>query len=110
MAYTTEQQQQISHTIIEQMGGFGRLQAMVSAKHFMTTDDPVGVRFQFSGSKKANICNITYEPGQDTYKFELLRYTRVKYAHCPVIYELEGVYADMLKPIFEQETGLYLTL
>ncbi len=109
MTYTVEQQQQISQTIIDYLGGFGQLQAMINAKYFMTTDDPAGIRFQFSGSKKANICKITYEPGLDTYKFELFRYTRVRYAHCPVIYELEGVYADLLKPTFEQETGLYLT-
>ncbi len=109
MTYTTEEQQQISQIIIEQMGGFGRLEAMIAAKNFMTTDDPVGLRFQFSGSKKANICKITLL-ASDTYKFELFKYTRVKYAHCPVVYEVEGVYDDMLKSVFEQETGLYLTL
>ncbi len=109
MTSSIEEKIQITNTIINQMGGLGRLVAMVGASNFITTDNPAGLRFQFSGSKKANICKITLL-ASDTYKFELFKYTRVKYAHCPVVYEVEGVYDDMLKSVFEQETGLYLTL
>ena len=110
MTYSVEDRQKIATAIIEQMGGFGRLQSMVGAHSFIFMDSPAGIRFQFKGSKKANICEVTYLPTQDLYKLELFKYTPVKYAHCPVVYEIEGAYDDMLKPIFEKETGLYLSL
>ena len=105
---TDEERLQIANTIIQQMGGTGRLKAMVGAHSFLATES--GVMFQFKGSRKANRCRVTYLPGRDLYRLELLKYTPTRHSHCPVIYEAEDIYFDMLKPIFEQETGLYLSL
>ena len=109
MDYTLEERQEIGQEIIKQMGGHGRLRAMVSANNFMLPDEP-GIIFMFKGSKIANKCRVTYLPGRDLYRLELFKYTSKRYSHCPVVYEIEDIYHDMLKPIFEQETGLYLSL
>ncbi len=109
MTYTTEEKTEVANTIIEQMGGFGRLEAMASANNFSSlTGSGLGISFHFKGSRKANICQVTLLPS-DTYKFELFKFNR-RTLDCPVVYEVEGIYDDVLKPIFEKETGLYLTL
>ncbi len=110
MTYTTEEKTEIANTIIEQMGGFGRLQAMTNASGFSSlTGSDLGISFHFKGSRKANICQITLLPS-DTYKFELFKFSR-KTLDCPVIYEVEGVYDYMLRQIFEKrDWALFDTL
>ncbi len=109
MTSSIEEKIQITNTIINQMGGLGRLAAMVGASNFSSlTGLDLGVSFHFKGSRKANICQVTLLPS-DTYKFELFKFNR-RTLDCPVVYELEGVYDDMLKPIFEEQTGLCLSL
>lgn len=96
----------VANTIIQQMGGFGKLQAMVSANTFVGDDN--SVQFKFKGCRKANICKVTLLPS-DTYLFQLYRFNN-KTFDLDKVYELEGAYNDMLKPVFESETGLYLSL
>lgn len=109
MAYGIEEKKQITNTIIHQMGGLGQLVAMIGASNFSSlTGSDLGVSFHFKGSREANICQITLL-SSDTYKFELFKFNR-RTLDCSVVYEVEGVYDDMLKPLFEKETGLYLTL
>ncbi len=111
MAYSTEERQQIVQTIIDQMGGFGRLETMINAhyfNYFTSIDSPAGLSFHFKGSRKANICQVTLLPS-DTYKFELFRFNR-RTLDCPMVYELEGIYEDALVRIFEEQTELCLTL
>lgn len=109
--YTESERLEISQTILTQMGGYGRLSAMIGIYNLLTTDDPEpGLVFMFKGSRVANKCKVSYLPGPDLYKFELFKYTPVRYSHCPCVYQLTDVYADMFIDVFEQETGLYLTL
>jgi len=96
----------VATEIINQMGGFGKLQAMVSANTFLGDDN--SVQFKFKGSRKANICKVTLLPS-DTYLFQLYKFSP-KNLDCSKVYELEGAYNDMLKDLFESETGLYLSL
>jgi hypothetical protein len=106
MAETMTHSQQVAATILEQMGGMGKLRMMIGANNFVAHATPaVGVSFRFKGSRKANYCKVTLT-GMDTYNFTLGKIR--DYALVPS-YELTDVYSDMLMDIFEQETGLYLT-
>ena len=104
-----EYQQEIANTIIQQMGG-RKLCAMVGAKNFTYgTIDYNGFEqpymlFQFSLSRKYKYCRIIYNQGSDTYIFQLLNNKAV------VKFDLADVYAEDLIPLFEEETGLYLSL
>ena len=108
--YTKEEQKQIANTIIMQMGGQGKLRAMVGANNFgfEQTDEGVAMSFHFKGSRKHNICKVILN-GDDTYTFKLYKLNRRTYT-LKDTYQLTGVYWDMLKPVFEQQTGLYLSL
>ena len=107
---------QIAETIFEQMGGKNKLSAMVAADNFVYNPDPEfpSATFKFKGSSKANLCTIVYVRGRDTYDFKLLKRIMPTQRNgfnydCKDVYELTDVYADMLKPIFEKQTGLYLS-
>lgn len=109
-SYTRQERLEIANTILTQMGGNGRLTAMIGMHNPMTLDSPAGLKFNFRGSRKANICQVIYNPGSDTYDFELYYYTPVRYEDCPKVYEAQGVYCDMLKELFSNFTGLDLHL
>ena len=96
----------IQDTIVKQLGGFGRLRAMVGAHGFVADDDNKALHFQFKGSRKSKKCIITLDPN-DTYTMELGRVFKGQWKST---YKESGLYWDMLKPVFEQETGLYLSL
>lgn len=104
-----EHVKQIAETIIQQMGG-SKLVAMVDAKNFtygaIEYDgfyQPYMI-FQFAMSRKYKYCRVIYNQGADTYIFQLLnRKSEVKF-------ELEDVYCEDLIPLFEEKTGLYLSL
>lgn len=98
---------EIAHTIIQQMGGAGRLNAMVGANNFLTIDQ--GVQFSFKGSKTANKVVIKLTE-MDLYDitFYKINMRNIDKSLIPVDLT-EGAYEDMLKPIFEKTTGLYLS-
>lgn len=96
----------VALTIIQQMGGFGKLSAMVSANSFLYSD--TSVSFQFKGCRKAKKCIIKLLP-DDTYQMELGK-LNMKTLEWESLYKEDGLYWDMLKPVFESETGLYLSL
>ena len=96
----------VATTIINQMGGFGKLRAMVGANGFV--GDSNSVQFSFKGSRKFNKCRIILN-ANDTYTFELWKYNK-RTLDMKKVYEIDNLYWDMLKPVFESETGLYLSL
>lgn len=95
---------QVAETIIKQMGGAGRLQLMIGASLF--AGDEKSVQFSFKGCRKANKCRVTLQP-DDLYTLELFKFDGLD---APRVYHTDGLFWDMLKPVFEQETGLYLSL
>lgn len=97
--------QQIAATIAQQMGGTGRLHAMVGASNFVAIDK--GLQFGFKGSRNANKCLVVLEP-TDTYTLELWKIRRS--GEATLVTHQEQVYADGLIPIFEAATGLRLVL
>jgi hypothetical protein len=98
---------QIAKTILQQLGGAGRLKAMLGAKNFI--DHGNGLSFQFPNPKRnrGNYFKVTLDKGSDTYILEIGK--RVKYDY-KKLKEWKGIHADQMKPIFEKFTGLRLSL
>jgi len=99
-------------TLIRQMGGMGKLTAMLGASGFGrgSTDGHPSLTFKFKGSKKANVVTIILDPS-DTYTLRFAKMaSAAKFYEVTPAGEFSGVYADALKPTFERFTGLYLSL
>lgn len=93
-------------TIIDQIGGIGRLQAMLGTKAVMYGDN--SVLFDFKGNRKMNKCRISYVAGLDLYNVEFFKYSPKKLTSSKV-QDFAGIYADQLRSLFENTTGLYLS-
>ena len=98
----------IAETIFKQLGG-QRFIVMTGCKHFSQTTNGI----QFKVGKNANginHCRIDLD-GSDLYKVEFLRVTRSRYKIVSrVVSEHQGIFADQLRAVFEQATGLYTSL
>jgi hypothetical protein len=104
--YTREEKIAIANEILRQLGGGGRLKAMIGMHGQVALDS--GLQFSFKGSRKYNKCIIRLD-GSDTYTFELWQFSP-KHLTCTLKYTNSGVYNDMLVGLFESLTGLYLSL
>jgi hypothetical protein len=108
MELTREQRMEIANTIIQQLGGPGRLKAMAGCKDFMALDSGVsfGIGRNAAGINKC-IVRLTEA---DLYDVEFGVVRRVKGVPTyKVVDKTEGAYADILKGLFERATGMYLT-
>jgi len=95
---------EIASTIIAQLGGQGRLSAMTGAKSFVAIEK--GLQFKIGkNAKNVNTVRIVLTDA-DTYDVEFGAARGMKYT---VKDSTQGAYADMLKPLFEAATGMYLT-
>jgi hypothetical protein len=99
MATNTE----IASTIVNQLGGMGRLNMMTGAYNFGAL--PNGVTFRIK-NQRANVIKITLT-SMDLYNLEVGRLRGGKYT---IVTENLGLYNDMLKPAIEKATGMYLSL
>ena len=88
--------------------GGNRLVAMIGAKNFMRSekDYTVGFRFAAKAKNKANYCRIKLN-SSDLYDIEFIS---IRGVNVKTISTHNDLYADMLKSVFEAETGLYLSL
>lgn len=93
----------IAKTILQQLGGQGRLNMMTGAYNFVALKNGVSFRIK---NPKANFIKITLN-SLDLYDVEIGRIRAYKYN---VVEKADGVYSDMLKPIIERVTGMYLSL
>lgn len=95
----------IGMTIFEQMGGLGRLRMMIGARRFTTHPDGASFRWPSKQPSRGNHLKVTLR-GDDTYDMEFatvnVRGKKVRKTH-------SGIYCDQLKPLFEAQTGLYLS-
>ena len=84
------------------MGGMGRIKAMTGAKNFSITE--LGVQFQFPNRQRSrgNAVRIDLN-GKDLYDVSFYNGSRL-------VKEYKDIYFDQLMDIFEEQTGLYLTL
>ena len=103
--------QDIATTIIEQMGGSGRLQALVGANSFGCDEieydgfNQPTVWFKFKMNRTMNVCRVIYEEGKDLYVVQFIKAT-IK--GLKIVKEFTDVYAEDLIPLFENTTGLVL--
>lgn len=98
--------QNIAMEILNQMGGMGKIKMMVNGKDFLYGEN--WIQFKFSGSKKMNIVKIKLN-SMDLYEVKFYKY----YPRKMELVELknyDGIYCDQLKELFENTTGLYLSL
>lgn len=96
----------VGKTILQQMGGPGRLAAMLGVKHFAWL--PNGVQFKWPNKERAkgNAVRITLRP-DDTYDMEFIT---VSGTSMKPVKKYEGVYNDQLIELFEKWTGWYLSI
>lgn len=94
----------LAKEILAQMGGVGRITAMTGAKNFVAGNNYVS--FQFPNRRGPNYVKITLT-SLDLYDMEFGRIVKWDLKNKKTI---NGVYNDQLKPIFEKETGLRLSL
>lgn len=85
---------------------FNRLTAMVGASRFSLGLD--SVYFRFKMCRKANCCKLGYNAGKDL--FTMAFYKIDKYGNYQVAKDFEEVFCEDMKEIFENYTGLYLSL
>ena len=95
---------EIANTILKQMGGTGRLNAMTGAKDFVAIDN--GVQFKIGRNSKSINTIVIRLNGRDLYDVEFGRVRKYEYK---VVNKYDDVYNDMLKDLFEENTGMYLT-
>jgi len=89
----------IPQEILTQLGG-RRFIVMTGAKCYSEGENTLIVKFK--GSKKSNLLKVKLNV-MDTYEMEFQKYRADK---VNTIASFENVYCDMLRPIFEQTTGL----
>ena len=97
-----------AQTVVSQLGGAGRLKAMIGAKNFIQSQADNYLQFQFmSGAKnKANRIRITLN-ANDLYD---IKFYNVRKFEEKVKEEFSDIYCDQLVSIFEDSTSLYLSL
>lgn len=99
----------VAQEIIRQLGGTGRLSALVGAHTFVYEQNKKGetiVSFKIKASPIVNLIKITYTV-LDTYTVECIKY---KDLDIKVISKKEDVYEDNLLDILEEACKCYFTL
>lgn len=95
----------VAETILSQLGGPSRLAAMCGCKDFV--GDAKSVYFKVgTNAKKITACSVLLDL-DDTYTviFYVGHGLKLREASAH-----PGVYCDMLRPLFESQTGMYLSL
>ena len=96
----------VAETIAKQMaGGVNKLRMMLGAT-LVGTENSLRIKWPNRTRSKGNVCIVTLDPS-DTYTVEFFNQggSAIK-----SVKRHEGVYCDQLKPIFETQTGWYLSL
>lgn len=99
--------QEIPTTIIKQLGGFGRLKAMIGIKEVYESETGEGVSFRFmTGRQGINVVNIELN-GNDLYDIVFKKMRGYNIQDVSFAYSIGA--ADLVNR-FEVETGLCLRL
>jgi hypothetical protein len=96
----------VASTILQQIGGSGRLKMMIGAKDFVGSPDALLFKWVAPSANKANALRIRLMP-DDTYEVSFLKIRGGKVSTVRVI---DSAYAEDLARIFRTETGLALSL
>ena len=103
-----EQDKQVAETILEQLGGAMFLR-MTGAKGLLWDKNLLSMQLPNNFAKDGiNRVKITLDPS-DTYTVEFGVYTKRTFTYTK-LHEVSGVYDDMLCRIFEDKTGLRVSL
>lgn len=108
METNTTRNQEIALIIAQQMGGTGRLKLFTGAYNFAAIEN--GLMFRMPGKGFArdsiNVVRVKLTP-RDEYDMEFLR---LRGTTLKEVRAYRGVYCDQLVELFEEATGLYLSL
>lgn len=96
----------VPETTLKQLGGPGRLSVMIGAHSFTQNDNTLSFKFKARAKNGSNCILVTLEPS-DTYK---VKFVSIRGASFKLKGEFEDIYADNLRSLIEQETGLALSL
>jgi hypothetical protein len=101
----------VIQTMLNQIGGIGPICAMTGARIIYDNEtDSATLHFKRQiGANKISHLKLTYNPGTDLYDMKGYRYNKRTFA-CPEVWSQQMVYADCLKRVCEDVTGLYFTL
>lgn len=103
--YDFERAKEVAATTCDYLGGHRVLTLMVGARDF-SYDGEGALRFRFKGSRKANYVEFVVK-GADLYD---VRFWRITKSSVKKTANFEDVYFDQLRDVFEQATGLLITL
>jgi hypothetical protein len=96
-----------ANTILAQLGG-GKFLAMTGARDLLSFDTGLIFALPRGAKNKANKVRVTLD-ASDTYTVEFFRFSGRTLELTPVG-AVAGVYADNLRPVFTEATGLHCTL
>lgn len=94
----------VSETILAQLGG-NKFLVMTGARSLTTDGNNLRMKLPRNASK-VNMVNVTLE-ANDTYTVTFLKYRGLT---LEVLAEVDTVYGDQLRAIFESHTGLKVSL
>jgi len=96
----------VANTILSQMGGTGRLTGMIGAHTYTGRENGVSFKFKCRAKNGSNMFKVTLDPS-DTYTIEFIS---VRGMSVKVKESLSDIYAEDLVRLFQDKTGLYLSL
>lgn len=96
----------VANTILAQLGGAGRLTAMIGAHSFSGEEDRLRFKIKARALQGIKCINIVYLPS-DTYRVE---FWSVRGVNVSKVAEHADIYADGLIPLIEEVTGLAVRL
>lgn len=97
----------VADTIVQQMGGYGRLKATLNAKVLKLDDGMgIGIRWPNKDRSRGNYVEIRLEPS-DTYTMEFFDVSGSKKKS---VKKYDYVYFDQLVELFEKHTGWFINL
>ena len=97
----------VAETILKQMGGQGRLRAMLGAHSFATSGNDLSFIFPNRQRSKGNAISVTYNSGKDLYSMDFFNVSvkgKKRVAH------FDDLYFDGLVDVFERQTGWALRM
>lgn len=89
--------------ILQQMGGAGRVRAMIGATFYRVANG-IGIKFPNRQPTRGNYVEVTLDP-DDTYT---MNFYNVGRGAKKLVEEIKGAYAEDLIRLFEGQTGYYL--
>lgn len=96
----TANDMKVARTIANQMGGTGRLSAMLGANQFVAIEN--GLQFRYKMDRQANTCQIILD-ASDTYT---MKFWKCSAKTCKEVASMSGLFFDQLQEVFTRQTGL----